>query len=160
MTLREVINRVEMAAAKCPSVNSIVRNDIFRLNTLQNAKYGVFAWLQGQHRENPQGDLITYSFTLFYADRLLSDKSNELSIQSVGVSTLDNVCALLSEEFEVGEVALTTFNQRFSDECAGVFCTVTITTTRPRCGESFFDGDFNADYSNDFDIEGRTIKVY
>lgn len=123
MTLLETINAIEVAASRQPSVNMIVRNDIFRLNTYPDAKYGVFAWTQGQHEIGM--DLQTFVFTFFYVDRLTADKRNEVEIQSVGIQTLTNILRLLDEwGIPYADWTAQTFNQRFLDECAGVFASV------------------------------------
>lgn len=123
MTLLETINAIEVAASRQPSVNMIVRNDIFRLNTYPDAKYGVFAWTQGQHEIGM--DLQTFVFTFFYVDRLTADKANEVEVQSVGVQTIGNILRLLDEwGIPYADWTAQTFNQRFLDECAGVFCSV------------------------------------
>lgn len=125
MTLLKTIEAIEVAASRQPSVNLIVRNDIFRLNTFQDARYGVFAWTQGQH--SIAGGLQVFEFTFFYVDRLTADKSNEVEIQSVGVQTIDNIIRLLDDwdiPLDGGSWTAQTFNQRFLDECAGVFSRV------------------------------------
>lgn len=123
MTLLETIRIFEGVASRQPSVNMIVRNDVFRLNTYADAKYGVFAWTQGQHEIRE--DLQTFVFTFFYVDRLTADKGNEIEVQSVGVQTLGNILRSL-EDLGIfpGTWTAQTFNQRFLDECAGVFASV------------------------------------
>lgn len=124
MTLFETIRAIEAAASRQPSVNMIVRNDIFRLNAAPAARYGVFAWTQQQHVLTD--DLMTFAFSLFYVDRLTEDKRNELEIQSVGVATLSDVIRRLEDAgvYPTGETTFNTFNQRFVDECAGVWANV------------------------------------
>ena len=68
MTLQEVIKAIEMIASQQPSVNMVVQNDIFRLNSLSNARYGVFGWTQGQHSTSTDSSMFTFSFTFFYND--------------------------------------------------------------------------------------------
>ena len=141
MTLLETITAIEVAASQQPSVNTIVRNDVFRLNTIPDAKYGVFAWTQGQHiiRE----DLQTLVFTFFYVDRLTFNKENEVEVQSVGVQTIGNILRTL-EEWGIGyeEWTAQTFNQRFLDECAGVFASVRLVVP----GGSICPDDFGDAY--------------
>lgn len=155
MTLLQTINAIEVAASRQPSVNMIVRNDIFRLNTYADAKYGVFAWTQGQHEIGM--DLQTFVFTFFYVDRLTFDKRNEVEIQSVGVQTIGNILRTL-EEWGLGyeEWTAQTFNQRFEDECAGVFASVRLEVPADWvCPEEYgpvTGGDFSNDFSNDFNI--------
>lgn len=150
MTLLEYIRAVETAAMSQPSVNMIVRNDVFRLNACPDARYGVFAWTQGTHRETPDSGFIRYSLTLFYVDRLVSDKSNETEIQSTGISTLGNIIRTLADKgIETSECTYQTFNQRFMDECAGVFANVEFTVPAgTMCAEGF--GDYDEDFNDDF----------
>lgn len=124
MTLVEVIKAIEAAAASEPSVASVIPNDVFRLNATPDAKYGVFAWTQQTHTLTE--DLLTFAFALFYVDRLTEDKANELEVQSVGISTIADVLRRLEDAgvYLVGEAQFQTFNQRFVDECAGVWCNV------------------------------------
>ena len=127
MTLLELIQVIESVAGQQPSINEIVENDVFRLNEKADAKYGVFAFVQGQHTTSIDTNVISYSFTFFYVDRLLNDRSNQIEIQSVGVQTLDNIIRTLDEAgIYVSQTwTFQVFNQRFVDECAGVFCNVT-----------------------------------
>ena len=140
-TLLQVIRALEVIASREPTVRMIVRNDVFRLNTIQDAHYGVFAWLQREHRENLDTGLLTVALTLFYVDRLTADKSNELEVQSVGIATLGNILRQAEDlDIGVGEVRYNTFNQRFEDECAGVFCSVELQVSVDWiCPEDFTD---------------------
>lgn len=138
MTLMQLINLFEKVAQQQPSINMIVQQDVFRMNSAPSLKYGVFAWTQGQHSGSING-MSTFSFTLFYVDRLKEDQSNQIEIQSVGCDTLSNILRLLDEhDVEVGNYTMQTFNQRFTDECAGVFCNVTISVLpTTSCAEDF-----------------------
>lgn len=129
MTLAEVIAVLEGAALKQPAVETVVPQDIFRLSAMPSVRYGVFGWTQGQHRQQAGSPLVVYSFTLFYVDRLTADKSNEVEIQSVGVDTLADILRAVDGDGRLyldGSVTYQTFNQRFADECAGVFANVYI----------------------------------
>lgn len=127
MTLLETIKIIEQVAAQQPDVNMIVRNDIFRLNAVPEARYGVFAWLQNEHSSDVDSSLFTFSFTFFYVDRLTESKANQVEVQSVGVSTLDNIIRQLDSLGICPETGYSfrVFQQRFTDECAGVYCNVT-----------------------------------
>lgn len=128
MTLMQVIKAIEAAAMRQPAVRMIVRNDIFRLNGHAAAEYGVFGWTQGQHSGSASGDLMSWRFTFFYVDRLTEDGSNVTEVQSVGIETLRNVLiGLRGMGLEADTWTFDTFTQRFLDECAGVFCGVTLT---------------------------------
>lgn len=155
MTLIDTIRAIETAAASQPAVNMIVQNDIFRLNACPEARYGVFGWTQGQHSGGASSDLIRYAFTFFYIDRLTEDQGNQIEVQSVGIQTLDNIIRQLNDlGIFSDDWTFVTFNQRFVDECAGVFCTVTLEVQiEGTCAEIFGGGgpgDFNDDYNDDF----------
>lgn len=124
MTLYETIKKLEEIALAQHAVEQVVANDVFRLNTLPDAKYGVFAWVQRQHQLS--GDLHHFRFYLYYVDRLTEDKGNEVEVQSTGVEVLTAIVRGM-EEIGIGtdgDVMFTTFNQRFMDECAGTWCEV------------------------------------
>ena len=159
MTLTDTIRLIETVASGQPPIKSIVRNDIFRLNALPNAKYGVFGWTQGTHSANADSSFYTYNFTFFYIDRLTANQSNEVEIQSVGIQVLDNILRLLDEQgaVPVGEWQYTTCNQRFVDECAGVFVSVGVEVpVNGLCADIFVD--FNDDFNDDFAING--VQIY
>lgn len=154
MTLIQVIKAFEAIASNQPSVNMIVQNDIFRLNACSDAKYGVFGWTQGIHSTGVDANTITYNFTFFYVDRLTEDRSNQIEVQSVGIETLDNIIRDMDAKglYVDSNYTMQTFNQRFLDECAGVFCNVSISVPAASlCSESFADFARN-DYKDDFMI--------
>lgn len=150
MTLKEAIKVIELVASQQPSVNMIVENDVFRLNAKPDARYGVFAWLQGQHSASVDSNTLSLQFTFFFVDRLTGDKGNQLEVQSVGIQTLDNILRRLDDlGMWVSRYTFQTFNQRFVDECAGVFTNVTIDIPISSvCPESF--ADFGKDFNEDF----------
>lgn len=127
MTLLETIRTLEAIALEQHGVAMVIENDVFKLNSIPNAKYGVFAYTQGQHTTSIDGDIATYSLTLFYIDRLTADKSNQIEIQSTGTQILRNILYMMSElDFQISNMPIQPFNQRFADECAGVYCEVSI----------------------------------
>lgn len=156
MTLYELVRHIERVASSQPPINMIIENDIDKLNAIADAKYGVFSFVQGQHRSSVNSDFITYSFTFYYVDRLTEDDSNMVEIQSVGVQTLDNILRVLSESDEyigVGDYSFQPFLHSFADKCAGVYATVSIQVLRDsKCAENYIyiHYDFNEDYNSDF----------
>ena len=77
----------------------------------------------------------------------------------MGISVLDNILRILDDHgaVPVGDWQYTTFNQRFVDECAGVFVTVGIEVpVNGLCADLFTD--FNNDFNDDFAING--VQVY
>ena len=138
MTLSQLISIIEGVAMQQPSINMVVQNDVYRINSAPSLQYGVFAWTQGQHSGSING-MTTFQFTLFYVDRLTEDLSNQIEIQSVGCETLGNILrALDAYDVDVQTYTLQPFNQRFTDECAGVFCNVSLAVLpTSSCAEEF-----------------------
>lgn len=125
MTLLETIRMMETVALGQAAIETVVENDVFRLNNMPAVKYGVFAFTQGQHSSTTEEAFTSYRFTLFYIDRLDENRSNQIQIQSTGERTLRNILLVLAEQgIEVGSYTLQPFNQKFADECAGVYCEV------------------------------------
>lgn len=128
MTLLETIRTIENVALQQASINTVVENDVFKLNDMPDVKYAVFAFTQGQHTSTTSGDFTTYGFSLFYVDRLNEDRSNQVQIQSTGERTLRNILLILADAgIDASQYTVQPFNQRFADECAGVYCDVQLT---------------------------------
>lgn len=128
MTLIDVVNNFKDIAIQQHNINYVGDGDIYSLNNLPNLDYGVFYITQTNHTQSE--DTISYTLTLFYVDRLFTDHSNRLQIQSNAIITLTNIINVFAETYDVEvdyNVNFTTFIQRFADECSGAFCNVTIT---------------------------------
>lgn len=130
MTLFDIIRNLQAIAAQEPSVRSVSDGDIYdALNAAVDIKYGVFHITQDTHSTN--GDLDVWGLNLFYIDRLLDNGENRLSIQSAGITILENVLKRFADTFGaeyLNNIVYTPFTQRFKDNCAGVFCKISIST--------------------------------
>ena len=126
MTLQDTIRRIEAVALSQPAVNTIVQNDIYKLNNRPDIRFGVFAWTQEQHSESLEGYGPTFRFAFVYADRLTEDGGNQIEAQSTGVEVLRNIIRTLAADFEISSWTYDTFNERFADMCAGAFARVAI----------------------------------
>lgn len=160
MNLLQTIRAIEKTAALQPNVGSIVRNDVFRLNAWPEARYAVFAWLQNEHSSAAESGMITYDFTFFYVDRLTADRRNELEIQSHGIETLTNILDALPDlGLYPSEYSFRTFNQRFSDECAGVFCNVSLEARKDGlCAEAYDFIENPGSFDLVFDSEANVFR--
>ncbi len=128
MTLLQLTRAIEDLAKNEPTVSSIVRNDILRLNAAPAVKYGAFAWTQGTH--SVAGDMVSFQLYLYFVDRLMPSKENEVQAESVAISTLVHILKGLEdvEDVDVGESSrIVPFSYRFADECAGAYTEVTVT---------------------------------
>lgn len=128
MTLQEIIHKILNIAKLQPNVNYVGEGDIYELNSNPNIDYSVFFITQTNHRTS--FDTVTYNLTLYYIDRLTNNGSNRLQIQSQGIQELNNILNIAVDELNVDieDVTYTTFTHKFTDDCAGVFATVAITT--------------------------------
>ena len=130
MTLFDIIRNLQAIAAQEPSVRSVSDGDIYDcLNAAVDIKYGVFHITQDTHTTN--GDLDVWGLNLFYIDRLLDNGENRLSIQSAGITILENVLRNFADTFGaeyMNNIVYTPFTQRFKDNCAGVFCKISVST--------------------------------
>ena len=129
MTLIEIVNEFEKIARKQPNINYVGNGDIYSLNGLPNIDYSVFFITQSEHQQNE--NTVTYNLTLYYIDRVIKDGDNTLSVQSTGMMILANIINIfnqLNPDVEVDyDINYTTFTHKFTDDCAGVFCSVSIT---------------------------------
>lgn len=139
MTLLDLINILDEVALNQPQVKQSVGGDIYNINDDPNVMYGAFARTQGRHRTDVLEGSTTYNFTLFYVDRLTEDKKNVDEVQSVGVQVLQNILLrLLDMGIGVQNAELQPFTQRFSDECAGMYCVVGLTVMNDtNCEQNF-----------------------
>lgn len=128
MTLKTLIEKLRDIALRAPNVRSVIVNDVYRENAFKGIEYGVVAILQDTHTVSE--NIVRYSLNLIYIDRLTRDASNEVDVQSDGMLTLTNIINTFIGENDNatldGEVEFTAFNQRFADDCAGVYAAVSI----------------------------------
>lgn len=129
MTLKELIEKIKTIARKQHNIGYVGEGDIYTLNSIPNIDYSVIFITQQNH--SITADLCEYNINLFYVDRLFGDDGNRLDIQSHGITVINNIINQLTSIVDVDvdyPISFTTFTQRFVDECAGVFATLTITT--------------------------------
>lgn len=128
MYLKEIINNILEIAKNKPNIRTAEQGNVYDLNSMPDVEYSAFWLTQGQHRLDEQE--VTYNFTMFYIDRLTDDFSNKTDIQSDGIVELTNIINTIVNvmDCEVDyPLNFTVFNQRFAEECAGVFVNVNIT---------------------------------
>lgn len=127
MTLKELTNALGEVARQQPAVGTVVENDVYRLNGLPDARYGVFAWTQQRHTVDTASGIATFNFWLFYVDRVDTGDRTEVDAQSDGIDVLTNVVRTVANRFELdltGDLVFQPFTERFKDDCAGVYCEV------------------------------------
>ena len=130
MTLYEVIDNLKNIAITKNNINYVGDGDIYQLNSTPDIAYSVFFITENTHNIDEYTN--TYSLNLFYIDRLTADKDNVLKIKSDGITILKNIInefnSLYPDVSIKFPIQVTTFLQRFADDCAGAFAVVQIET--------------------------------
>lgn len=147
MTLYETIDWLKKIALKHPNIGSASEGNIYEyMNANPSVKYGVFFITQGTHSQDEMFN--HFEFTLFYVDRLVDDmEENRLQIQSIGKEILSNILTFFCEEFdaECENISFQPFTQRFVDETAGIYSTITIDVPKDViCPEEYWKEDWVA----------------
>ena len=147
MTLAKIIDTLKMIALKHPNVNSAYEGNIYDiLNAKPDNRYASVVITQQSHTTDEIYD--HYGFVIFYVDRLVDDmEENRVQIQSIGKSMLGNIITAFCNEFEAEceNISYQPFTQRFADETAGVYCTITIDTVKDvYCAERYWDESWSA----------------
>ena len=145
MTLYETIDLLKKIALKHPNIGSASEGNIYEyMNANPSVKYGVFFITQGTHSQDEMFN--HFEFTLFYVDRLVDDmEENRLQIQSIGKEILSNILTFFCEEFdaECENISFQPFTQRFVDETAGIYSTITIDVPKDViCPEEYWKEDW------------------
>lgn len=140
MTLKEIIDALNEISIEQPSIREYIKSgNIYDLNSERSAKFGVFCCTNATHEYSVENALMNFTFYLYYVDRLSSDESNKTEIQSTGISTINNIIRTFVEDYDVdvSNISYETFTERFSEMCAGVWGTVTISVFDEGCLERF-----------------------
>ena len=128
MTLYKLVQDVCNLGKAQPNVNFVTQGDIYQLNHNQDVDYPAFVVTQGTHSGSDY-DEEQFTLTLFAVDRLVSDKSNEIDVQSWANSVLLSVIKNIGDFF-IGTVQsgfkIQTFTEKFDSLCAGAYVTLAI----------------------------------
>ena len=134
MTLLQIYNLIKDVSLAQPNINTVVQ-EFLDLNR-EDTKYSAIVIQQRDHQQT-NDDFITYNFYLGYVDRLLSDKSNNIDIQSTGINILNNIINYIKDtyypEIAISAGQYTVFNQRFTAECSGVYTSIALSIPVSEC---------------------------
>lgn len=128
MTLKEIIDTLIDVSLSKPNIRTARTGNVYELNSMPDVAYSCF-FITQQGSEVYENQ-IYHKLTLFYIDRLTDSFDNKLQIQSDGQRVITNIInTVIDMDLEVNfPLSFTSFNERFSDETAGVFTTVTFIT--------------------------------
>ena len=135
MNLLQTIRTIEEVAKGIPNVHAVVSafEDLNREDTV----YSAVIIQQQSHTHND--DWMQYNFYIGYADRLVEDGSNELSVQSTAMNTIHSIVRALRNILSSAEISYSNtnvFTQRFTALCAGAYETVSIILPISECDDS------------------------
>lgn len=132
MSLKELTDALGAVAGRQPAVGTVVEQDIERLNGLPAVKYGAFIWTQDRHQVDLLSGLATFNFYLFYVDRVDTADRTEVDAQSTGIDVLTNVIRSVADRYDLDVLGTLDFQpfyeDRFKDDCAGVYVRVSFQT--------------------------------
>ena len=135
MTLYKLVQDVCNLGKAEPNISFVSQGDIYQLNHNQDIDYPAFIVTQGTHTGSDY-DEEQFTLTLFAVDRLVSDKSNEIDVQSWANDVLMDVIRKI-EEFYIGTVQpgfkIQTFTEKFDSLCAGAYATIAVTIENNDC---------------------------
>ena len=139
MTFLQVVNIIRDTALAQPNVNTVVREflDLNREDTVYSAV--VIQDRDGSRDRIVEQDWNTYTFHLGYVDRLTDDEKNRDDIFSTGINVINNIVASIRERWDLGVSIIdrfSTFNQRFTAQCAGVYVVLAIQVPVSDCIDS------------------------
>lgn len=128
MKLKQLVKIIEQICLTMPNVRTFICGDVYELNSLLESEYSAMVLSQNTHTVDLEEGVENFSFHLFYVDRLTSDDSNRLDIQSEGNDALITVLGKLDELGIVSRnLSINTFKERFSSSCSGAFASFNIT---------------------------------
>ena len=135
MNLLQTIKTIEKVAKAIPNVNTVVSTfeDLNREDTV----YSAVIIQQQSHTHND--DWMQYNFYIGYADRLVEDGSNELSVQSTAMNNIHSIARALRNILSTAEISYSNtnvFTQRFTALCAGAYETVSIILPISECDDN------------------------
>ncbi len=152
MTYKQFTNKLLEYSVSHGLIESVDLGDsVFEVNYKEKL-YPIAQFTPGVHRlGNP---LNTFTFTIFYIDKLLNDKSNTVDAQDAGFKFTADLLRYVQEvlDVELDFPEITAYTEKFADDCAGTFCTVSFRVF------TNWDTDYtliNAELSNSDNIEDR-----
>ena len=137
------------------SVHEYQEGDVYQNLNSGEHKYGCINWTV--NNVQVLDNTLVVNCYLFYIDRLLEDSSNKLSIWTVGSNTLHqilNAAKNSTDFFSYDNLTFTTFTEKFSDLCAGVYasCDIQILGNVSECDEEYIwrESAWDAGYTSGY----------
>lgn len=129
MNTIEIINKIKEVALTQDIVKSVYDGDVYTNWNSGEIKYGSVNI--GLREITNNGNSTTYTFILYYGDRLLQDESNANEVITDGTNVLQSIINVLTQTdfIDISDsITFTPFVQKFVDYLGGVYAQVEITT--------------------------------
>ena len=135
MNFYNIVQNILNTSSRHKNVKEVSEGDIYNYLNSGEHKYPCIFLTVGEVTDSEMSRNV--NCTLFYVDRLVSDQSNRTAVQSLGITTLGDILDTI--EGDVVSVNYTTFTEKFTDLCAGVFATADITYPMDEICDEHFD---------------------
>ena len=123
--MKNLLTVIKEISSLHPSINFVGDGDVFALNSITEIQYPAI-WVDIDNMSTDLEDLKT-TYKIYYIDRLLNDKENELEIQSDSAYILNDIIIKLSDYYSFNTpVNIVPFKQKFTDSCAGGYMSIII----------------------------------
>lgn len=128
MKLKEIIMTIKEFSLDYRNINSFFEGDIYdNLNGTQQVDYTSVVVTQAPHNFYFQEEYMKLNFNVFYVDRLTSNGDNRLDVQSAACDFFYRLIQYLEDKYIIVEdYMITTFQEKFSDLCAGAYLTFAV----------------------------------
>jgi hypothetical protein len=129
MNYKNLLEEIRYLSVNHNLVESFVEGDnVYEINSTDNVYPVVYLTSKPHQLGHPTS---IFNFYIYYVDRLTHSRDNRLDIQSAGIRVInDTVLGIIDlENTDVTyPITLTSFTEKFSDECSGVYAEVSIET--------------------------------
>lgn len=136
MNLIQIYEYVGGIAKGMTNVNQYTEGDIYENWNATEIKYSVINCAVESVEDYTKYKI--YNTVLYYADRLVENRSNRWQIQTEGVRILGNIVRYFKDTDGMdvdGVVEYRVFEQKFADWLAGAWCRVRIMVSADMCAD-------------------------
>jgi hypothetical protein len=127
MNYFEVNNLIKRAFMAHPFVGNVY-SDVYKDDHTENIEYPCVVY-NVQNVSVNSDNTQSLQMIVYYIDRLTAEEDNAIQVQSTGISTITEVMNALQGVDDVdvdGALPFTPFKGQFADNCAGVYCNLTM----------------------------------
>ena len=138
MKYKDIVKLLKNISLALPDVQSFYCGDVYEVNADQTVKYSSVVLTNQEHSFDNVNDRFQYNFILFYIDRLSDDENNRTDVHTAAVSALKTIVQHL-EDYDViiNDFKFNLFRERFNDQCAGAYATLSVEVEDNDCNEEF-----------------------